>query len=188
MTAPISFPPVEGSGIRKPHAHEPFIQESRTNSFSGAQFHEELKEAEKRISWNEYFFQVASLIAQRSSCRKLSVGTVLVMDRRIIATGYNGAPAGMPTCLETGHELDELGHCVRTIHSELNAVLQCSKTGTDTSGSVAYVSHSPCRACALMLRQAGVSEVFFDQDHKGGSEFLASVFGRGRVHKRATSA
>ena len=175
-------------GIHPVQGVEEVNQESRASSSAEAQFHEELKEAEKRISWNEYFFQVASLIAQRSSCRKLSVGTVLVMDRQIIATGYNGAPAGMPTCLEMGHELDEQGHCVRTIHSELNAVLQCSKTGTDTSGSIAYVTHSPCRACTLMLRQAGVSEVFFDQDHKGGSEFLASVFGRGRVHKRATSA
>ena len=136
-------------GIHPVQGVEEVNQESRASSSAEAQFHEELKEAEKRISWNEYFFQVASLIAQRSSCRKLSVGTVLVMDRRIIATGYNGAPAGMPTCLEMGHELDELGHCVRTIHSELNAVLQCSKTGTDTSGSVAYVTHSPCRACAL---------------------------------------
>lgn len=179
MTGSISFPHVEGPVIHTPHAHEPSIQESGVSSFAEVQFHEE------RISWDEYFFQVAFLIAQRSSCRKLSVGTVLVRDRQIIATGYNGAPAGMPTCLEMGHELDEQGHCVRTIHSELNAVLQCSKTGTDTSGSIAYVTHSPCRACALMLRQAGVSEVFFDHDHKGGSEFLTSVFGRSRVHKRA---
>jgi dCMP deaminase len=113
-----------------------------------------------RPSWDEYFLQIAFTVAQRSTCDRAHVGCVLVRDRRILTTGYNGAPAGLPHCDEVGHLLVD-GHCVRTLHAEQNALIQAALHGVGTEGATAYVTHQPCLTCAKMLINAGVRRVVY---------------------------
>ena len=113
-----------------------------------------------RPSWDEYFLQIAFTVAQRSTCDRAHVGCVLVRDRRILTTGYNGAPAGLPHCDDVGHLLED-GHCVRTLHAEQNALIQAALHGVGTEGATAYVTHQPCLTCAKMLINAGVRRVVY---------------------------
>lgn len=94
--------------------------------------------AQERISWNQYFMLQAILLSLRSTCTRLAVGAILVRDNRIIAGGYNGSVSGDVHCLDEGCYVVD-GHCVRTIHAEMNAVLQCAKFGSGTDGAVIYV-------------------------------------------------
>ena len=113
-----------------------------------------------RPTWDEYFMDVAFVVAQRSTCDRAHVGAVLVRERRILTTGYNGAPAGLPHCDEVGH-LMVAGHCVRTLHAEQNAVIQAALHGISTQGATAYVTHQPCLTCSKMLINAGVERVVY---------------------------
>ena len=113
-----------------------------------------------RPSWDEYFLQIAFTVAQRSTCDRAHVGCVLVRDRRMLTTGYNGAPAGLPHCDDVGHLLVD-GHCVRTLHAEQNALIQAALHGVGTEGATAYVTHQPCLTCAKMLINAGVRRVVY---------------------------
>jgi dCMP deaminase len=113
-----------------------------------------------RPSWDEYFMQIAFTVAQRSTCDRAHVGCVLMRDRRILTTGYNGAPAGLPHCDEVGHLLID-GHCVRTLHAEQNAIIQGALHGVSIVGATAYVTHQPCLTCAKMLINAGVRRVVY---------------------------
>ncbi|NMP22594.1 deoxycytidylate deaminase [Sulfobacillus harzensis] len=113
-----------------------------------------------RASWSDYFLEMSLLVATRSTCPRRQVGAVLVRDQRVIATGYNGAPHGQPHCTEVGC-LMENGHCVRTIHAELNALLQCARYGIATQGVDLYCTDMPCRYCARALVQAGVERIFY---------------------------
>ncbi|MCB0159778.1 MAG: dCMP deaminase, partial [Caldilineaceae bacterium] len=89
-----------------------------------------------RPSWDEYFMDIAFTVAQRSTCDRAHVGCVLVRDRRMLCTGYNGAPAGLPHCDEVGHLMID-GHCVRTLHAEQNAIIQAALHGVSTQGATA---------------------------------------------------
>ena len=104
--------------------------------------------AQERISWNQYFMLQAILLSLRSTCTRLAVGAILVRDNRIIAGGYNGSVSGDV-------------HCVRTIHAEMNAVLQCAKFGSGTDGAVIYVTDFPCLQCTKMLLQAGIKKIYY---------------------------
>lgn len=112
-----------------------------------------------RKPWDEYFLDIATLVSERATCPRRQVGAVLVRDRQILATGYNGSVQGQPHCIDVGCLIDETGSCRRTIHAEKNALLQAAKMGTAISGSVAYLTDSPCRDCAMALIQAGVTMV-----------------------------
>ncbi|MDF7668872.1 deaminase [Lactobacillus sp. ESL0703] len=116
-----------------------------------------------RIPWKQYFMMQALVIAQRSTCDRALVGNVLVKDNRIIGTGYNGSVTGAPHCDDVGHQLVD-GHCVRTIHSEMNSLIQCAKNGVSTDNTEIYVTHFPCYNCAKALVQAGVKKInyYFD--------------------------
>ncbi|WEV36710.1 deaminase [Lactobacillus sp. ESL0677] len=116
-----------------------------------------------RIPWKQYFMMQALVIAQRSTCDRALVGNVLVKDNRIIGTGYNGSVTGAPHCDDVGHQLVD-GHCVRTIHSEMNSLIQCARNGVSTDNTEIYVTHFPCYNCAKSLVQAGVKKVnyYFD--------------------------
>lgn len=112
-----------------------------------------------RPSWDDYFMAIARLIATRATCDRLAAGAVLVKDKRIISTGYNGSPPGLPHCDDDGHLLEE-GHCVRTIHGEHNTILQAAaQGGTSTRGSTMYTKYSPCIHCAKYLLAAGIVRV-----------------------------
>ncbi|MFC6274636.1 ComE operon protein 2 [Levilactobacillus tangyuanensis] len=116
--------------------------------------------AEKRIPWDQYFMLQALVISTRSTCNRLSVGATLVRDKRIIAAGYNGSVSGDDHCLDEGCYLVD-GHCVRTIHAEMNAVLQCAKFGEATDGAEIYVTDFPCLPCTKMLLQAGIRKISY---------------------------
>jgi dCMP deaminase len=113
-----------------------------------------------RPAWDDYFMSLAKIVASRSTCDRLRAGAVLVKNRRIISTGYNGAPPGLPHCDEAhGHRMEE-GHCIRTIHAEENCVLQAAALGgVSTEGSTLYTTYSPCYHCFKKLAMAGVKRV-----------------------------
>lgn len=115
---------------------------------------------DKRIPWNQYFMMQAVLLSLRSTCERLSVGAILVRDKRVIAGGYNGSVSGDEHCIEHGCYLVD-GHCVRTIHAEMNAVLQCAKFGVATDGAEVYVTDFPCLQCAKMLLQSGIKKICY---------------------------
>ncbi|CAJ1227439.1 tRNA-specific adenosine deaminase [Levilactobacillus zymae] len=102
----------------------------------------------------------ALVISTRSTCNRLSVGAIVVRDRRIIAGGYNGSVSGDDHCLDQGCYLVD-GHCVRTIHAEMNAILQCAKFGEATDGAEIYVTDFPCLQCTKMLLQAGITKITY---------------------------
>ncbi|MFT8322395.1 MAG: ComE operon protein 2 [Bacillus sp. (in: firmicutes)] len=118
-----------------------------------------------RISWDKYFMAQSELLALRSTCTRLAVGATIVRDKRIIAGGYNGSIAGGVHCIDEGcYVIDN--HCVRTIHAEMNALLQCAKFGVASEGADIYVTHFPCLQCCKALIQAGIKTVYYAEDYK----------------------
>lgn len=113
-----------------------------------------------RPSWDEYFMELAQVVAKRSTCNRRSVGAVLVRDKRILTTGYNGSPPGQPHCTDEGCLMLD-NHCVRAIHAEQNAIIQGALHGIDLRGSTCYVTSSPCVHCSKMLIAAGVTRIVF---------------------------
>lgn len=119
----------------------------------------------KRLDWDSYFMLSALFLASRSTCSRAQVGTLLVKDKRIIASGYNGSVHGEDHCDDVGHLMVD-NHCIRTVHSEVNAITQCAKFGVETNGAKVYVTHFPCLNCTKTLIQAGVDEVFYLNDYR----------------------
>lgn len=119
----------------------------------------------ERISWDQYYMAQSHLLALRSTCTRLTVGATIVRDKRIIAGGYNGSIAGGDHCIDSGcYVIDN--HCVRTIHAEMNALLQCAKFGVPTAEAEMYVTHFPCLQCTKMIIQAGIRTVYYAEDYK----------------------
>ncbi len=118
----------------------------------------------KRPTWNEYFLNIAREVAQRSTCERAQVGAVIVKDKRILTTGYNGSPRGLSHCTEVGCLMDN-GHCVRTLHAEQNAIIQAALHGVITEGATIYVTHQPCFKCAKTIINAGISEIVYDLEY-----------------------
>ncbi len=119
----------------------------------------------QRISWDEYFMAQSHLLSLRSTCSRLSVGATIVKDKRIVSGGYNGSIKGDEHCIDVGCKVVE-GHCVRTIHAEINAILQCSKFGVGTEGATIYVTHFPCLNCTKSIIQAGIKEICYANDYR----------------------
>ena len=130
------------------------------------------EKSEKRPDWDEYFLDIADLVSRRSSCLRRSVGAVLVKERRILATGYNGAPTGLRHCLDLGclreqcnvpsgerHEL------CRGLHAEQNAIIQAALHGVGVNGATIYCTNHPCVICAKMIINAGVTKVIFREGY-----------------------
>ncbi|MGC4375964.1 ComE operon protein 2 [Fictibacillus sp. Mic-4] len=118
-----------------------------------------------RISWNEYFMAQSHLLSYRSTCTRLAVGATIVRDKRIIAGGYNGSISGGVHCIDEGCYVID-GHCVRTIHAEMNALLQCAKFGVPTAGAEMYVTHFPCLHCCRSIIQSGIKKIYYAKDYK----------------------
>lgn len=146
----------------------------------------------KRPSWDEYFLEAAQLVAKRSTCLRRRVGAVVVRDKRILATGYNGAPSGLKHCVDIGclrqklkipsgqrHEL------CRALHAEQNALIQASLYGISLQGSVLYATNQPCVICAKMLINAGIKEIVIASGYpdKMAMEFLKEAKIKVRVLK-----
>lgn len=104
------------------------------------------------------------LLTMRSSCTRLAVGATIVRDRRVISSGYNGSVSGDAHCTDVGCKVVE-GHCVRTVHAEVNAILQCAKFGVPTEDSDLYVTHFPCLNCTKVIIQAGIKNVYYLYDY-----------------------
>lgn len=121
-----------------------------------------------RITWDQFFMAQSHLLALRSTCRRLAVGATIVREKRIIAGGYNGSISGDEHCIDVGCYVVD-NHCVRTVHAEVNALLQCSKYGTSTNGADIYVTHFPCLQCTKAIIQAGIKNVYYATDYKNSS-------------------
>jgi len=125
-----------------------------------------------RPTWDEYFFQIAQQVATRSTCMRRQVGAVLVKDKRLLSTGYNGAPRGISHCIEVGCLREELKvpsgerhELCRALHAEQNAIAQAALHGVKIEGSTLYCTHQPCSLCAKMIINAGIVEVYFDEGY-----------------------
>ena len=111
------------------------------------------------------FLKIAYAVSERSTCDRALVGCVLVLEKRILTTGFNGSPAGLPHCDEVGHLMVE-GHCVRTIHAETNAIIQAALHGVSTRGSICYVTHFPCINCTKVLINAGITRLVYSLSYR----------------------
>jgi dCMP deaminase len=118
-----------------------------------------------RPDWDSYFLKIANAVSERSTCDRALVGCVLVLEKRILTTGFNGSPAGQPHCDEVGHLMVE-GHCVRTIHAETNAIIQAALHGVSTRGSICYVTHFPCINCTKVLINAGITRLVYSLSYR----------------------
>lgn len=118
-----------------------------------------------RKSWDDYFMEITEMVASRSTCDRAFVGCVLVnADNRIVSTGYNGSISGNPHCTEVGHTMRD-GHCIATIHAEMNALLYTAREGISVKGTKAYITHFPCLNCTKALIQAGIVEIIYRDDY-----------------------
>ena len=131
-----------------------------------------------RTGWDCYFLEIARQAATRASCDRARVGCVLVVDRQIIATGYNGSVSGDAHCDEVGHLMEE-GHCRRTVHAEMNAVAQAAKRGVSINGARAYVTHFPCWDCFKVMVNAGVKSIVYDESYRINEWVVSTAEGLG---------
>ncbi len=125
-----------------------------------------------RPSWDEYFMDIVELVKKRSTCLRRQVGALIVKDKRILATGYNGAPVGCKHCHETGCLRDKLEipsgqrhEICRATHAEQNAIVQAAYSGTSIKGATMYVTTQPCVLCAKLCINAGITKIIFRGDY-----------------------
>ena len=119
-----------------------------------------------RAGWNEYFMGIAHQAATRSTCSRKHVGAVIVRDRTVLSTGYNGSIRGMPHCTDAGGHMMENDHCVATIHAEANAIIQAAKNGVMIDGAMVYVTASPCWNCFKQIANAGVRRIVYGEFYR----------------------
>jgi dCMP deaminase len=125
-----------------------------------------------RPTWEEYFFEITKLVAMRSTCLRRQVGAVIVKEKRILATGYNGAPTNTRHCLDIGCLREQMGipsgqriEICRGLHAEQNAIIQAGLHGVSIKGAEIYATHQPCITCAKMIVNAGILKVLFEGDY-----------------------
>jgi dCMP deaminase len=118
-----------------------------------------------RVSWDEYFMNIARVVATRATCDRKHVGAVLVRDKTILSTGYNGSIRGLPHCSEVGHMMED-GHCVATVHAEANAIIQAAKNGVAIDGATIYTTASPCWPCFKLIANSGARRIVFGEFYR----------------------
>jgi dCMP deaminase len=118
-----------------------------------------------RASWDDYFMSIARVVSTRSTCQRKYVGAVIVRNRTILSTGYNGSIRGMPHCIDVGHMMEN-DHCVATIHAEANAILQAARNGVTIEGSTIYVTASPCWNCFKACANAGIVRICYGEFYR----------------------
>jgi len=127
-----------------------------------------------RPTWDQYFMTITRQVAERSTCLRAKVGAVIVRDKNILATGYNGAPAGLPHCTDVGCLIyrsttpsgDVEENCFRCIHAEMNAIAQAAKNGAGIRDAAVYVTHTPCIQCFKVLINTGIKRIVYDKPYK----------------------
>ena len=139
-----------------------------------------------RPSWDEYFLQIAKVVSQRSTCLRRQVGAVIVKDKRMISTGYNGAASGAPHCDEIGCIRQQLGiksgerhELCAAIHAEQNAIIQAAKYGVSIEGATLYCTNQPCAICAKMIVNSGIKRVVFNGEYP--DEYAKKILSEGKI-------
>ena len=127
-----------------------------------------------RLGWDRYFLSMARVAATRATCTRKQVGAVIVLDRRVLSTGYNGSLRGEPHCTEVGCHMEE-GHCIRTVHAEANAILQAARHGTRLEGATIYTTASPCWPCFKLIANAGIVRVCYAEQYRNSFTSTAGV-------------
>lgn len=115
----------------------------------------------KRQGWDRYFMDIAHKVSSRATCDRLRAGAVIVKDKMILSTGYNGSVRGLPHCDDIGHEMVD-DHCIRTVHAEINAIAQAARAGTAIEGATIYVTANPCYRCFKPIVNAGIKKIVYD--------------------------
>ena len=118
-----------------------------------------------RVSWKDYFMNIAREVATRATCNRKNVGAVIVRAKTILSTGYNGSIKGLPHCDEVGCEMVD-GHCVRTTHAEANAIVQAALNGIQINQCEIYVTASPCYDCFKLIANAGINVIYYDEFYR----------------------
>ncbi|GAB2024707.1 deoxycytidylate deaminase [Lactovum odontotermitis] len=135
-----------------------------------------------RPTLDQYFMEIAQLTSSRGTCDRRFVGALVVKDRHVIATGYNGSVSGDVHCDEVGHKMEN-GHCIRTVHAEQNALIQCAKYGEATNGTSIYVTDFPCLICTKLIIQAGVAEIIYGREY-GDTDYAKELLAGAGVKVR----
>jgi len=137
----------------------------------------EKENQQARISWDDYFLEIADAVSYRATCDRGRSGRVIVKDKQILVTGYVGSPSGLPHCDDAGHLFEEKTrdgqsskHCIRTVHAEQNAICQAAKYGISIRGTTLYTRITPCRTCAMLLINCGIKRVVCERKYHRGSD------------------
>ena len=139
----------------------------------------------ERIPWDQYFMGQRVLLSLRSTCTRLTVGATIVRDKRIIAGGSNGSVSVGTHCIDEGCYVVD-NHCVRTIHAEMNSIIQCAKFGVPTEGAEIYVTHFPCLQCTKMILQAGIKKIYYLKDYRNDAYALNLIEQVGATVEKVT--
>ena len=123
------------------------------------------EQGHKRADWNTYFMNIARTVATRATCDRKHVGAVIVRNRVILSTGYNGSIRGLPHCDDVGHLMED-GHCVRTMHAEANAIVQAARNGVALESAEIYVPASPCFNCFKLIANAGIRKIYYGEFYR----------------------
>ncbi len=118
-----------------------------------------------RADWNEYFMGIAHQAATRSTCLRKHVGAVIVRDRTVLSTGYNGSIRGLPHCEDIGCIMED-GHCITTVHAEANAILQAAKNGVGVDDGELYTTASPCWNCFKLIANSGIRKIYYGEFYR----------------------
>ncbi len=136
----------------------------------------------KRPTWNEYFMEMTRITSKRSTCRQVAMGAILVRDRRVLTTGYNGSPKGFPHCTDIGCLREEKGlkgdehlEVCRGLHAIQNAIIQGAVFGIAIDGATLYTTHPPCITCTKMLINAGIKKIITERDYSRPMSTSASI-------------
>lgn len=130
-----------------------------------------------RKDWDAYFMEIAKVVSSRATCDRKHVGAVIVRDRNILSTGYNGSIRGLPHCDEVGHMMED-GHCTRTIHAEANSIIQAAKNGVRIDGATIYTTASPCWFCFKLIANSGIRRIVYGEFYRDERAFeLAGELG-----------
>jgi dCMP deaminase len=139
-------------------------------------------EERPRADWDTYFMNIAREVATRSTCSRKHVGALIVRNRNILSTGYNGSIRGLPHCDEIGHDLLN-GHCVRTVHAEANAIIQAARHGVAIEGADIYTTASPCWECFKLIANSGIRRIFYGEFYRETRSFeVAQALGIELIH------
>jgi dCMP deaminase len=157
--------------FKKKHFQNLTRRRSPESSASKARHHKPSHRV--RVDWHQYFMNIAAEVASRSTCDRKHVGAVIVRDKTILSTGYNGSVRGLPHCDDVGHMMED-NHCVATIHAEANAIIQAAKNGVRVDGADIYITASPCWNCFKIVTNAGIKNIYYGEFYRDDRIFDAA--------------